>query len=180
MCMSQGSGMVYDTRHLSDGILLVPSPFRRSPLSPPPGIIDGAHLPRLIYNIILCRRNIYTCIYTEPARLCNRNTLLESRPLWAANARPRAVLVDVYINVVTYRRSFSAACSNDLVRIYFIIYNTVRLTYLLGVYTRIMYNIIIYIFNCSLYIVYSPRVLISDLHGSFFMPSKRFFAILQR
>jgi len=66
-----------------------------SAIAPSPGIIDGAHLPRLIYNIILCRRNTYIYIYTgsrylytEPARLCNRNTLLESRPLWAANARP--------------------------------------------------------------------------------------------
>lgn len=101
-------------------------PFRRSPPPPPPNIIDGAHLPRLIYNIILCRRNMYnththtrTAVSTEPARLCNRNTLLGSRPLWAANARPsflwtykrrnivglsRRPVMTLYVYIIQYRQ----------------------------------------------------------------------------
>lgn len=67
---------VYYIRHLLDRIL-VPSPFHRS---------RPYHRPVLsVGPICLGWFIIHNTDRTEPARLCNRNTLLESRPLWAAN-----------------------------------------------------------------------------------------------
>jgi len=119
---------------------------------------------------------IYTCIYTEPARLCNRNTLLESRP-FGLPTHDRAPFL------WTYKRRNIVGLSRQPVMTLYVYYNIqyrqINLL-IMCIMQCIMCNIITYICNYSLYIVHDSRVLISDIHWSFFMPSKKIFVILQR